>query len=358
VLAAGFAAAALGEGILRPNLAWRPLIIVLVLVLIVVLAPALLWRRSHPLLTCLIGFGVAGLLSGLQLVTNRADVGLTSMTVIMVLLYALIRWGSGRDIVVGLPFVVVVVALGMVATEADWAELSGGGLFVSLFVALAAVFRYRGDLTARRYREIRNEERLALARELHDTVAHHVSAIAVQAQAGSVVVATRPDQAADFLAAIESEASRTLEQMRAMVQVLRAEQGDVYAPRQGVADLSGLARRDGLPAVEVSVAASAMGLPPPVDTALYRLAREALTNANRHAQGASRVHIEVSRDGDVVLLRVSDDGLAVPSRGTQPGYGLRGMAERAELLGGTLSAGPGPGGGWVVDATLPARMPR
>jgi uncharacterized MnhB-related membrane protein len=164
VLAAGFAAAALGEGILRPNLAWRPLIIVLVLVLIVVLAPALLWRRSHPLLTCLIGFGVAGLLSGLQLVTNRADVGLTSMTVIMVLLYALIRWGSGRDIVVGLPFVVVVVALGMVATEADWAELSGGGLFVSLFVALAAVFRYRGDLTARRYREIRTTRWLITSR--------------------------------------------------------------------------------------------------------------------------------------------------------------------------------------------------
>lgn len=352
-LAVGFAAAVLCEGLLRSNLAWRPVVILLV----VALAPVLVWRRSHPLPACLVGFGVAGLLSGLQLVTDGADVGLTSMTVIMVLLYALVRWGSGRDIVIGLPFVITVVTLGMIATEADWAEISGGSGFVLLFVALAAVFRYRGDLTARRYREIRNEERLALARELHDTVAHHVSAIAVQAQAGSVVVATQPQQAGVVLAAIEAEASRTLEEMRAMVQVLRADDWDAYAPQQGVADLATLTRRDGTPTVEVSVADSAIGLPRSVDTALYRLAQEALTNANRHAQGATRVHIEVSRAGDVVRLRVSDDGLAPARPGTEPGYGLRGMAERAELLGGTFSAGPGPAGGWAVEARLPARMP-
>ncbi|NYE01143.1 signal transduction histidine kinase [Kineosphaera limosa] len=353
VLAAGFAAAALAEVVARSDLAWRPLVAVLV----VALAPALLRRRSHPLLTCLVGFGVAGLLSVLQLVTRSADVGLSSMFVILILLFALVRWGSGREIVLGLPFVGAVVALGMVATEAARAELIGGSLLVLLFIALAAVFRYRADLWARRHREIRNEERLSLARELHDTVAHHVSAIAVQAQAGSVVIATQPQQAAVILAAIESEASRTLADMRAMVQVLRADEWDVYAPQQGVADLATLARRDGVPTVEVSVAASALGLPRPVDTAIYRLARESLTNATRHAQGATRVQIDVDRVGDVVRLRVTDDGLALPKQGTEPGYGLRGMAERAELLGGTLTAGPEPGGGWAVAATLPATMP-
>src|SRR5690606_25787408 len=99
-------------------------------------------------------------------------------------------------------------------------------------------------------REIRNEERVALARELHDTVAHHVSAIAVQAQAGGVVAGTHPEKAAEVLAAIESEASQTLAEMRSMVQVLRDEEAVDYSPQLGVAELPALARDDGTPTVE------------------------------------------------------------------------------------------------------------
>ncbi|WP_107771054.1 sensor histidine kinase [Nocardioides sediminis] len=348
-----FAAAAVVEGIVRPDLAWRPLVTVLALTLV----PALLWRRDRPLVAALIGWGVAGLLAVLQLTVHSGDLGLWSMMAVLVLLYSLVRWGSGREIVAGLAFVTVVVALGMYAASAGWSDVFGGTVLLLLVVALAAVFRYRADLWHRQQREIRNQERVALARELHDTVAHHVSAIAVQAQAGGVVARTQPEKAVEVLAAIESEASRTLAEMRSMVRVLREDDAAAYAPQPGVADLSALARSDATPTVEVSLDGSSAPLPPAVDAALYRLAQESLTNAVRHARSATRVGIDVRREGGAVRLRVSDDGRTDPGSAPEPGFGLLGMAERAQLLGGSFSAGPGPEGGWVVEAVLPVQAP-
>ncbi len=345
-----FAAAAAVETTVRPGLPWRPLVAVLALALV----PALLRRRSHPLAATLLGWSVAGLLSVLQLTAHAEDLGLSSMPAVLVLLYALVRWGSGREIVVGTAFVTAVVALGLYVSVAGWADVFGGTVLVLLVVALAAVFRSRADLWRRQQREIRTQERVALARELHDTVAHHVSAIAVQAQAGGVVAGSSPEKAAEILAAIESEASRTLAEMRAMVRVLRDDDAAAYAPQRGVADLPALARAHGTPAVEVRLDGSVTRLARPVDTALYRLAQESLTNAVRHARSVTRVGIDVRREGDAVRLRVSDDGQAAPGPVPAPGFGLLGMAERAQLLGGSLVAGPGPEGGWVVEAVLPA----
>ena len=344
-----FAAAAVIEGIARPDLAWRPLVTVLALALI----PALLWRRDRPLMAALVGWGVAGLLSVLQVTAHAGDLGIYSMMAVLILLYSLVRWGSGREIVVGTAFVTVVVALGIYVSSAGWADVFGGIVLLLLFIALAAVFRYRADLWHRQQREIRNQERVALARELHDIVAHHVSAIAVQAQAGGVVASSQPEKAAEVLAAIESEASRTLAEMRSMVRVLREEEAVAYSPQLGVADLPALARADATPTVEVSLDGSLTPLARPVDAALYRLAQESLTNAVRHARRATCVGIDVRREGDAVKLRVSDDGQTQPGATPEPGYGLLGMAERAQLLGGSLSAGPGPEGGWVVEAVLP-----
>ncbi|MFI6098124.1 sensor histidine kinase [Lentzea sp. NPDC051213] len=343
------AAAALVEGIVRPGLAWQPLVTVLALALV----PALLWRRGRPLMAALIGWGVAGLLSVLQLTAHAGDLGLYATMAVLILLYSLVRWGSGREMVLGTAFVAVVVALGMYASSAGLADVFGGCVLLLLFVALAAVFRYRADLWHRQQREIRNQERVALARELHDTVAHHVSAIAVQAQAGGVVAGIQPEKAAEFLAVIESEASRTLAEMRSVVRVLREEEAVAYSPQPGVADLPALARAGATPTVEVSLDGSLTRLARPVDTALYRLAQESLTNAVRHARSATRVGIDVRREGDAVRLRVSDDGQTEPGPVPEPGFGLLGMAERAQLLGGSLSAGPGPEGGWVVEAVLP-----
>lgn len=348
-----FAAAALVEGIVRPGLALRPLVTVLALAL----TPALLWRRGRPLPAAVLGFGVAGLLSVLQLTAHTGDLGLYSTMAVLILLYSLVRWGSGREVVVGIAFVTAVAALGMYASSAGWDDILGGGAFLLMFVALAAVFRYRADLWHRQQLEVRNQERVALARELHDTVAHHVSAIAVQAQAGRAVAGTQPEQAVRVLSAIESEASRTLAEMRTTVRVLREGEAVAHAPLPGVADLSALARPDVTPTVEVSLTGSLARLARPVDAAVYRLAQEALTNAVRHARSATRVGIDVSREGDTVRLRVVDDGRTEPGTSSKPGFGLLGMAERARLLGGTLSAGPVPEGGWVVEAVLPLEAP-
>lgn len=353
LLAGVFAAAALVEGIVRPGLAWRPLVTVLALALV----PALLWRRAHPLTAVLVGWGVAGLLSVLQLTAHAADLGLHSMMAVLVLLFSLVRWGSGREIAWGTAFVTGVVVLGMYAGSAGWVDSLVGSVLLLLVVALAAVFRYRADLWLRQERDIRNQERVALARELHDTVAHHVSAIAVQAQAGGVVAGTQPEKAVEVLAAIESEASRTLAEMRSMVRVLREEDGVAYSPQPGVADLPALARPDATPTVEVSLDGSSTRVAPPVDAALYRLAQESLTNTLRHARDATRVEIDVRWEGGAVRLRVTDDGQIEPGSAPEPGFGLLGMAERARLLGGSFSAGPGPEGGWVVEAVLPAEDP-
>ena len=155
-----FAAAALVEGIVRPGLAWRPLVTVLALALM----PALLWRRGRPLMAALVGWGVAGLLSVLQLTAHAGNLGLYSLMAVLILLYSLVRWGSGREMVLGTAFVTAVVALGMYASSAGWADVFGGSVLLLLFVALAAVFRYRADLWHRQQREIRNQERVELAR--------------------------------------------------------------------------------------------------------------------------------------------------------------------------------------------------
>lgn len=353
LLVGGFAAAVLIEGVVRPDVPLRPVVIVLTLALI----PALLWRRGHPLTAALLGFGIAALLSVLQLAANTDDLGLYTTMVIPILLYALVRWGSGREVVVGLVFVTAVVVLGMYTSSADPGEIFGGTVFLSLFVSLAAVFRYRSALWNRQQLEIRNEERVALARELHDIVAHHVSAIAVQAQAGGAVADAQPGRAAQVLSAIESEASQTLAEMRTMVRMLREGEAVDYSPQPGVGDLPALAVTGATPAVEVLLDGSVTQLARPVDAAIYRLAQEALTNAVRHGRNVTDVGIVVRREGDAVRLRVVDDGRIEPGAAPTSGFGLTGMAERSKLLGGSFTAGPGPSGGWVVEAVLPVEAP-
>ena len=142
-----------------------------------------------------------------------------------------------------------------------------------------------------------------------------------------------------------------------MVRVLRDDESVAYSPQLGVADLPALARADATPTVEVSVDGSLPQLARPVDAALYRLAQESLTNAVRHARGATRVRIDVRPEGRFVRLLVTDDGRLEPRRVPAPGFGLLGMSERAQFLGGTLSAGPRPEGGWVVEAVLPLDAP-
>jgi signal transduction histidine kinase len=191
-------------------------------------------------------------------------------------------------------------------------------------------------------------------------VAHHVSAIAIQAQAGRALAATTPAASGEALAVIEAEASRTLAEMRAMVRVLREQEPADYSPRQGVADLGRLAGESPAgPRIEVTMSGDLDGLPAAVDAAVFRIAREAVTNALRHARSATLVTVSVDGGADTVHLNVRDDGDPVVGRSfTGPGFGVTGMVERAALLGGTCLAGPSPDGGWTVEATLPRQVPR
>ena len=176
--------------------------------------------------------------------------------------------------------------------------------------------------------------------------------MAIRAQAGLATAGSEPGAATDALRVIEAEASRTLAEMRAMVRVLRRSDAAERAPTPGFDELRGLARSDAAgPTVDVRVDGDVGSLPPPVSAAVFRLAQEAVTNARRHARNATRVDVHVRVDGTGVRLDVRNDGVPVAS--AVPGYGLTGMAERADLLGGTCEAGPLPGGGWAVTAVLP-----
>ncbi|MFD4668863.1 sensor histidine kinase [Lentzea sp. NPDC058450] len=345
--------AALLEGVLRDGVAWRPVAVVVA----VGLAPVLLWRRTHPLACVVVGFGAAMVLGLASLLGGAPSVGLDTMIYVLVLVHALVRWGSGREIVIGLAVVAVASGIGTVADYTGPADVLGG-FAVLAAAASGAAFRYRAESWRRALDQSRSRERVGLARELHDIVAHHVSAIAVQAQAGRAIAGQRPEAALEALAAIEGEASRTLAEMRAVVRVLRDGAPAADAPQPGVADLVALARRAPAPAVEVDLPEDLDELPPQVDAVVYRLAQEALTNALRHACDASRVEIQVVEDEGRLRLRVTDDGQIDPARSVRHGFGLLGMTERVQLLGGTLRAGPAPERGWTVDAELPTRVRR
>jgi signal transduction histidine kinase len=354
VLVGALMVTALLEGVLRDDVAWRPFVTIVT----VGLAPVLLWRRTHPLVCVVVGFGTGMALGLASQLAGIPGVGLNTMIYILVLVYALVRWGSGRQIVVGLAVVLVAAAFSTATDYTGPAELFGGFGVLVAAAAGGAAFRYRAESRRRALDQIRSQERVGLARELHDIVAHHVSAIAVQAQAGRAMARQRPEAGLEALAAIEGEASRTLAEMRAMVRVLRDGAPTEYAPQPGVADLASLARRDPVPVVDVKLPEDLDHLPPQVDTAVYRLAQEALTNALRHARNASRVEIRVVEGAGRLRLRVTDDGQIDPARPAGRGFGLLGMTERAQLLGGTLRAGPAPEGGWTVDAELPTEVGR
>jgi signal transduction histidine kinase len=231
--------------------------------------------------------------------------------------------------------------------------------------ALAAEVRARlarADADREREAERRvQEERLRIARELHDVMAHTIAGIGVQAGVAGDVIDDAPEQAKSSLAAIRGQTRDAMAELRAAVGLLRDGGPDApRAPAPGLHALDGLvgtAGRGGLD-VEVSVAGDVRPLPAAVDLTAYRIVQESLTNVVRHAH-ASVARVAVRYEPDAVVVEVADDGrgtAAVNGRnGAGAGYGLVGMRERAVAVGGTLDAGPAPGGGFRVAARLPIR---
>ncbi|XVS65598.1 sensor histidine kinase [Actinosynnema sp. CA-299493] len=364
------------EMALRPDLPWRGLWAVVV----IGLAPTLLWRRARPLLVLAVAFAATGLV---PLLTGGDRVEPYTSAFLLVLVYSVVRWGSGREAVIGLAVVLGSAVCSAVLRHLAPVDAVAGLTVVLTACALGVATRYRAGLRARELAQVELVERERLARDLHDTVAHHVSAIAIRAQAGLATAAAQPAAATDALRLIEAEASRALTEMRAMVRVLRRDEPADLAPSPRIADLAPSPRIADLapspriadlapspriadlgqlatsprtgPSVEVGLAGDLADVHPSVEAAVYRLAQEAVTNARRHARHATRIEVRVAADDTSVHLRVSDDGHG--SARTTPGYGLIGMSERVDLLGGTFAAGPDRERGWTVTAALPRTGP-
>jgi signal transduction histidine kinase len=281
---------------------------------------------------------------------------------------AVYRRPAGWAAAVGAAGLVVVVASRLLVRPSSSGVIPNlAALGWVLAVAAGLALRLRDARRRATAGAVRREERLDLARELHDVVAHHITGIVLQAQAAQLLATHRPadrdvvvdrERLVGVLAGIEGAGSEALAAMRRVVGVLRdggsAPAGPV-AP--GIGEVGELVRRfegQGVPVRLRVPAAGIDGWPPEVSGAVYRIVQEALTNVARHATRATAVSVVVQHAATGVSVEVSDDAPAAPARlGHRAGYGLVGMRERVETLGGTLTAGPRSGAGWTVLATLP-----
>jgi signal transduction histidine kinase len=204
------------------------------------------------------------------------------------------------------------------------------------------------------------EERLRIARELHDVLAHTISAITIQAGLALDVLDDSPAQARAALGAIRAASRAAMAELKATVGMLRAGDDDIAprSPQPGLDQLDQLvttARDAGL-RVDVALTGEPRPLPAAIDRAAYRIVQESLTNVVRHA-GATCVSVAISYERAALALSIADDGRGAASgQPASPGHGLVGMTERAVMLGGTLEAGPRPGGGFLVQAQLPTEQ--
>jgi signal transduction histidine kinase len=271
---------------------------------------------------------------------------------------------------------IMTALLAATAANNPFPQPTGGGFVLIPFLAAAALFAgtavanrraYVASIHDRAQEEARrrvDEERLRIARELHDVVAHTMATINVQAGAAAHVLSTRPDAAAEALQAIKTASKEGLRELRAILNVLRqADEADPTQPAPGTAQLETLvagARRAGLDTT-LTVTGEPFPLPTAVDLAAYRIVQESLTNTIRHAGPASATVVLSYTDGEL-LVDVTDTGRgpaspAAPGTtgngGMGTGHGLAGMRERAASVGGTVRTGAAGGGGYQVVARLP-----
>ena len=294
--------------------------------------------------------------------------GVTECALLVLLLEALVRrWTGHVDTgVVCLLAAAVVVAPWRVYSDAvSLSLLSGLGV---LAVLMVGVLRRIDDVAhARRLRQVRDDERRDIARDLHDDVAQHVTEIAVTAQAAAVAAEADPAVARAALGAIEHAAVDALEAMRSLVSVMRVPgRGDAGQEDTGPrtvarwpGDLAAMVDRfGGESGLTTSVTIGSDPLPPAHQQAARRVVQESLTNIRKHAVGATRVDVSVGVEGEALRIRVTDDGRTRrgstgPLARSGGGFGLVGVRERATALGGSVAAGHRPQGGWRVDVVLP-----
>jgi signal transduction histidine kinase len=325
--------------------------------LAVIAGSSLAWRRRAPLT-------VATIASAAVATASLAGYWPEFVLMLWIAVYSAAAY-TERDRLIRVLLPVAVLTATAISIGERWDRgLNWVEILADLVVTFGVPFLL-GRMTFNRRRRIVREreiatseavaaERAAIARELHDVVAHHMSVMVVQAGAARAVSGSDPAATAEALRQIEASGRTGLTEMRRLLEVLKAEgDGDGRAPQPGLARLDELLdamRASGLP-VEAVVKGSPRPLPPGVDLSAYRIVQEALTNALRHAGGAS-ARVVVRYEPDKIELEIADDGVGPP--GASAGHGLIGMRERVQLFGGELEAGPRPGGGFLVRARLPS----
>nr|WP_188286008.1 sensor histidine kinase [Streptomyces sp. CBMA29] len=249
--------------------------------------------------------------------------------------------------------------------RASWAETSAAGAWLLAVLAAAELYRVRREQIARDRRERAaaehrkaDEERMRIARELHDVLAHSISVINVQAGVALALMDERPEQARTALVTIKAASKEALGEVRQVLSTLRAPGEAPRSPAPGLDRLPELVEQAGSAGLkaQVTVDGAPAPLPPGVDLAAFRIVQEALTNIVRHS-GSRAARIRLGYRPGSVEVTVEDDGPAVAGGETGGGNGLVGMRERTAALGGTLEAGPRPDGGFRVRALLPIVAP-
>ena len=366
LLAGFFAVVVVVEGLTEP-IVQDPLLHALVA------APAMLvmaWRRVHPL-------PVAVVVAAALVVLALNGGGLSVALALLIVSFTLGAEAEARSSHLGLGLLLLLTSLGLLL-EANEAVAGDVAAVVTLVVVpwlAGRALRQRADSVAAAIaqaerRELSHEreleraavqERIRLARELHDVVSHSISVIAIQAQA--VRRRLRPEQTreASDLANLEAAAREAMAEMRRLFGVLRDQgEGVSLAPQPGLGELGRLVdqvRGAGV-AVDVVTGGEPAELPPGLDLAAYRIVQEAVTNALRHS-GGSQVAVRLDYRPGELEVTVDDDGRGIhDGQDTGGGHGLRGIRERAELYGGSLDIGRGDLGGTRVRARLPVAVTR
>jgi signal transduction histidine kinase len=299
----------------------------------------------------------------------------------MLLTYTVAAWDTPRRAWIGLAIIwATLIVLGFADTPGlDTIGVAGNIAIFTAWWTIGIALRARRQTLEARVREAEEranverqsaarrlaEERLRIAQELHDVVAHSMSVIAVQAGVGAHVLDQNPDQARAALEAISTTSRGTLTEMRRLLGVLRDGEGErSHAPAPGLGDLPSLiedVRRAGVP-VSLTMTGSddcpdhgtAECAHAGVELSAYRVVQEALTNVIKHAGTTSKVDVAVRYVPGGIDVEVADDGRGAAAMSTAPGgHGLLGMRERVEVWGGELSVGPTSGGGYRVRAHLP-----
>lgn len=241
----------------------------------------------------------------------------------------------------------------------SWGEELVVATWVVAIAAVSELFRIRREQWARERaeraeaaRRRADEERLRIARELHDVLAHSISVINVQAGVGLALLDSDPEQARTALTTIKAKSKEALGEVRQVLDTLRAPGDAPRAPAPGLDRLPELVEQASSAGLTVDVEGEPPRLAPGMDLAAFRIVQEALTNVVRHS-GSRHARVHLAHDSGALRLRVDDDGPATGADAGGSGNGLAGMRERATALGGTIEAGPRPDGGFRVLAVLP-----